>query len=84
MLIWKQKCVLNTVAFWVEFFDFSIYSSFLKNVSAPLCGLTTHIIKLFQTVSKCHLEYEKNLVVQTFLRSILRTFFEEYIKNMGQ
>ena len=58
MYIWKRKCVLDAVAFFVDFFDcpiFSIYrklefSIFPKIVSATIFGLITHIIKLFQTV----------------------------------
>ena len=65
MYIWKQKCVLDAVAFlWIFFFffffffDFPIFSIyrkwefsiFPKIVSATIFGLITHIIKLFQTV----------------------------------
>ena len=58
MYIWKQKCILNAVAFFVEFFRFSNFQHlqkmgiliFPKIVSATIFGLIIHIIKLFQTV----------------------------------
>ena len=56
--LWKQKCVLDAVAFLWNFFDFPIFSIYRKLefsifpqiVSATTFGLITHIIKLFQTV----------------------------------
>ena len=90
--MWKQKCVLNTVAFLVESFRFSNFQysekmrifNFSYNRFRNVFGLITHIIKLFQTVQIQKGSFGQSKCHLKYEKSKwCKTSFEEYIFNIS-